>query len=46
MKKIRVTIWNEFLHERDEGPAADLIRSYYPEGMHRTLAQNLASENR
>jgi trehalose utilization protein len=31
---IRVTVWNEFLHEREN----DVVRSLYPEGMHRLLA--------
>ena len=45
MKKINVTIWNEFKHERAEGAFGDLIRSYYPNGMHRTLAEKLAADN-
>ena len=45
MKKIRVTIWNEFKHERADGAFADHIRTFYPEGMHRTLAKNLAADD-
>ena len=45
MAKITVTIWNEFRHEKAAGPVGDLIRSYYPDGMHRTLAKNLAADD-
>ena len=45
MAKITVTIWNEFRHEKADGPVGDLIRSYYPDGMHRTLAKNLAADD-
>lgn len=30
----RVTVWNEFLHERE----SDVVREIYPEGMHRVIA--------
>lgn len=37
MKKIRVTVWNEFIHEREyEG-----IRQVYPEGIHSCIAEFL-----
>ncbi len=45
MKKINVTIWNEFIHEREEGAAGDLIRSIYPDGIHNALAANLNSDD-
>lgn len=45
MKKIKVTMWNEFRHERAPGAVGDLIRKYYPDGMHRTLAKNLATDD-
>ena len=45
MKKIRVTIWNEFKHEKQQDAVGDLIRSFYPEGLHKTLAENLADES-
>ncbi len=45
MGMIKVTIWNEFKHERSQSPAGDLIRRHYPEGLHRTLAQNLAADD-
>lgn len=44
-KKIRVTIWNEFVHEQEAGPVGDVIRSHYPEGIHRFLASALAAED-
>jgi trehalose utilization protein len=34
VEQVNVTIWNEFLHEREN----DVVRSLYPEGMHRVLA--------
>ena len=43
MRSINVTIWNEFRHERSSSPVGDLIRRHYPEGLHRTLANNLAA---
>ncbi|MFA6929843.1 MAG: ThuA domain-containing protein [Lentisphaeria bacterium] len=45
MSRINVTIWNEFKHERTMTPAGDLIRKYYPEGLHKTLANNLAADD-
>ena len=38
MKKVRVVIWNEFVHEREEGAAGDYIRTVYPAGIHACLA--------
>ena len=32
---IRVTVWNEFYHERTE----DYIRAVYPEGIHGVIAE-------
>ncbi len=37
---LRVTIWNEFRHERKEGEAQRL----YPEGIHEAIARPLAAE--
>ncbi len=34
---IRVTIWNEFLHEREN----DVVRAIYPDGIHATIADAL-----
>ena len=45
MKKIQVTIWNEFVHEREEGPVGDHIRTLYPEGIHAFLAKALAADD-
>ena len=45
MSKIRVTIWNENEHERAEGPTGDLIRSFYPHGIHEALKANLAADD-
>jgi trehalose utilization protein len=38
---IRVTVWNEFRHERQPGKAKEV----YPEGIHRVLADALAAED-
>jgi trehalose utilization protein len=35
--KIRVTIWNEFVHEQNN----DLVKSIYPEGIHTAIAEGL-----
>ena len=40
MEKIRVTIWNEFHHER----TVEKVRNLYPNGMHMTLAEKLADD--
>lgn len=37
---LRVTIWNEFVHERDK----DAVKALYPDGIHATLAQALAQQ--
>jgi len=39
MSEIRVTIWNEFLHEREN----ELVRSIYPNGIHQTIAEGIAA---
>lgn len=39
MKKIRVTIWNEFFHEQTE----EHIHKVYPEGIHGAIAAQLAA---
>ena len=38
MKKIRITIWNEFVHERTE----ERIRKVYPDGIHGAIAAQLS----
>ena len=37
---IRVTIWNEFRHERED----EAVRTIYPDGMHMAVAQRLGQE--
>ena len=39
-RQIRVTIWNEFIHERE---AADVM-AVYPDGIHKAIAAGLAAE--
>ena len=41
MEKIRVTIWNEFYHEKKDGEAKKL----YPEGIHEFLKNALAADD-
>ncbi|MBE6355558.1 MAG: trehalose utilization protein ThuA [Lentisphaerae bacterium] len=41
MKKINVTIWNEFRHEK-ENPA---VREIYPDGIHTALKNGLAADD-
>ena len=36
---VNVTIWNEYRHERESGPAQDV----YPDGIHETLADALSA---
>src|SRR5688500_12627042 len=40
MNPLRVTIWNEFVHERQDENVAKI----YPRGMHQTLADAMASQ--
>ena len=40
-RKIRVTVWNEFRHERDVKHPS---RTVYPDGMHAVIAKALAAE--
>lgn len=39
-KKINVTIWNEFIHERQD----ETVRQIYPNGIHQTIAAFLSSQ--
>ncbi len=39
-KKIRVIVWNEFRHEREN----EKIKKIYPEGMHAVIARHLNSQ--
>lgn len=36
-KKIRVTVWNEFVHEKKD----EAVRTVYPNGIHNAIADNL-----
>ena len=45
MKKIRVTIWNEYLHEVWEGPVSDVIRKHYPQGIHNAIKEGIAADD-
>ncbi len=42
---IKVTIWNEYVHEKQEGPAGDRIRAIYPNGIHALLKEKLAADD-
>ncbi len=37
MENIRVTVWNEFRHEREN----DFVKSVYPKGLHMAIAEGL-----
>ena len=39
MKKIRVTVWNEFFHERER----DSIKAVYPYGIHNAIKEKLSA---
>jgi len=39
--KIRVTVWNEFRHEKTD----EAVRRHYPEGIHHALAQALSKDD-
>ena len=39
-QKIHVTIWNEFLHEQEDGK----VRQIYPDGMHHVIAEFLLKD--
>ena len=40
MKDLRVTVWNEFRHEKND----DEVRAIYPEGIHTVLAAHLGCQ--
>ncbi len=40
MEKNRVTIWNEYLHEKQDGPEGDWIRQFYPAGLEPFATEN------
>jgi trehalose utilization protein len=39
-EKIRVTVWNEFMHEKTD----DAVKKVYPDGMHAVIAKALNTE--
>ena len=41
MGKIRVTIWNEFRHEKNN----EAVKAVYPEGLHKAIADGIAAED-
>ena len=45
MKKLKVTIWNEYVHEQENNAVGAYIRTIYPDGIHRHLAQALAADD-
>jgi len=40
-KKINVTIWNEFLHERSNAA----VKALYPDGMHKAIGTGIAADD-
>lgn len=40
---MNITIWNEFVHEREETPVGELCRKHYPDGMHEYLKNALGA---
>ena len=45
MKKINLTIWNEYRHEREDNAVGEYIRQFYPHGIHAFLAEKLAADD-
>lgn len=45
MSRIRVTLWNEFVHEREQNPVGAYIRTFYPDGIHGHLQKALAADD-
>lgn len=45
MSKIRVTIWNENIHEAEPGLMGELCRQHYPHGIHNYLKEALAADD-
>ncbi len=41
-EKLRVTVWNEFVHEREN----EVVRGIYPDGIHRCIADGLSEDER
>ena len=45
MKKLKVAVWNEFIHEREDNAVGEFIRNIYPRGIHGYLAQTLGADD-
>ncbi|MBR2643378.1 MAG: ThuA domain-containing protein [Lentisphaeria bacterium] len=45
MSKIKVTIWNENVHEQEQNALGDYIRQSYPNGIHQCLKENLTADD-
>ena len=41
MDKIKVTVWNEYRHEKEN----DTVKAVYPNGMHKTIADSLSAND-
>lgn len=41
MSKIRVTIWNEFVHEKN----SPSVQAIYPDGLHKAIGKGIAAED-
>ena len=41
-KKIRVTVWNEFRHEKSNST----VGAIYPDGLHKTIADGIAAPDK
>lgn len=44
-KKIKVTIWNENVHETEQNALGDVCRQHYPHGIHNYLKDVLAADD-
>lgn len=42
---LKVTIWNEYVHEQGDSKQAVYIRQFYPEGIHNALKEVLAEDD-
>ncbi|MCQ2397240.1 MAG: ThuA domain-containing protein [Lentisphaeria bacterium] len=45
MSKIKVTIWNEFVHEQEQNSLGDTVRQFYPNGIHNYLKEALQADD-
>lgn len=42
---IKVTVWNEYVHEVGDSAAAKYIRQFYPNGIHNAIKENIAADD-